>query len=82
MIMSTQTLADGDSGVAGFRSKPASFFERVWQHILRAQEHRAAALVRDHLESLSDRQLAAFGYGPVAIKAIRKRAVARRAPWL
>ena len=81
MSMSTQTL-NGAGALVGAGSKSEGFFKRALQRIIEAQERKAAAYVRQHLAGQSDEHLAKLGYGPVAIKALRKRANGSTIAWL
>jgi hypothetical protein len=60
--------------IVGAGTKTAGFFQRLLQRMIEGQERKATAMVRHYLSGLSDQHLADLGYGPVAIKALRKHA--------
>ena len=81
MSTGTHTMSGADA-IVGAGSKAAGFFQRLLQRMIEGQERKAAAMVSHYLSGLSDQHLADLGYGPVAIKALRKPGNGSGAAWL
>ena len=74
--MSTGTHAlSGSDAIVGVASKSGGFFQRLMRRITEAQERKARSMVAGFLASQGDERLAALGYGPAEIKAIRSSPV-------
>lgn len=80
MSTNTQTLSSVGA-LAGSASAPG-LLQRIWHRLMEGQQRKATVFLDQYLAGLPNHELTRLGYGPIAIKALRKRATGIGTSWI